>query len=249
MTLIAQLTDLHLRADGADPFHDPYRATRDAFAAIRALDVQPDAIVLTGDINDHSTSDYGPALALLHAAPVPVLPMPGNHDDPDAFRAAFQNWADFAPDHLSFTADLGDLHLITLETTLPNGLPGLEARHLAWLDAQLRAASKPVLLALHHPPFPTGLPHLERHGFAERAVLADMLQTGQIVRLIAGHSHRAISALWQGVSCSTAPAIGHGLGLSFSGAALHRPMATTPGFELHHWQGAQMISHTVSLPR
>jgi 3',5'-cyclic-AMP phosphodiesterase len=82
MALIAQLTDPHLRDDGADPFHDPAQALLQAFAQIAAMDIKPDAIVLTGDIIDRSAKDYAHALTLLRQAPVSLWPMPGNHDKP-----------------------------------------------------------------------------------------------------------------------------------------------------------------------
>lgn len=43
MTLIAQITDPHLRDDGADPCHDPAAAMRAAVRQISALDLRPEA--------------------------------------------------------------------------------------------------------------------------------------------------------------------------------------------------------------
>ena len=45
-----------------------------------------DAILVTGDIADHGRpSEYAEARAIL-SAPCPVLFLPGNHDERDAFR-------------------------------------------------------------------------------------------------------------------------------------------------------------------
>ncbi|MDP3523382.1 MAG: metallophosphoesterase, partial [Hoeflea sp.] len=78
MTLIAQITDPHLRDDGADPCHDPAEAMRRAFAMIAAMERQPDAIVLTGDIIDRTARSYDHVMHLLAQAPVPLLPLSGN---------------------------------------------------------------------------------------------------------------------------------------------------------------------------
>lgn len=247
MAVIAQITDLHLRDDGADPFHDPAQALRRAFAQIAAMDRKPEAIVLTGDIIDRSAKGYGHVLPLLRAAPVPLLPMPGNQDDATAFRAAFADWADFHPDHLSFTRQIGDVFLITLESTRPDGGAGLAAHQLDWLAQVFAKATGPAILALHHPPFPTAAPHLDRAGFQNADALAALVTQSPVRRIIAGHSHRAMQTVWAGRLASTAPAIGHGLSLSLTGAAPHKPVAALPAFELHILDDSGMVSHLIPL--
>ncbi|RGP36304.1 metallophosphoesterase family protein [Pseudotabrizicola alkalilacus] len=247
MTLIAQITDPHLRDDGADPCHDPAQAMRQAFAQIAAMDRRPDAIVLTGDIIDRSAADYTAAADLLRAAPVPLLPLSGNHDRPEDFREAFADWADFAPDHLSFTRRIGDAILIALDSNLPDGSGGVDALRLGWLQDALADATGPVILALHHPPFPTGAPHLDKPGFAGAAPLAALVQGSPICRIIAGHSHRAMQTQWAGVTASTCTAIGHGLSLSLTGAYKHKPSCLPPAYEVHLLQAGSVISYQINL--
>lgn len=248
MTLIAQITDPHLRKDGADPCHDPAEALRQAFATIAAMDRRPDAIVLTGDIIDRSAADYGHVLPLLREAPVPLLPVPGNHDRAPAFRAAFADWAAFHPDHLSFVQPVGDAVLVGLDSNLSGGTGGVDADRLDWLAGVLSIASGPVILALHHPPFPTLAPHLDRAGFAGAADLAELVSGSPVCRIIAGHSHRGMQTFWAGIVASTAPAIGHGLSLSLSGDHVHRPEYGVAGFDLHIVQSEVVVSHQVMLP-
>ncbi|WP_322892382.1 MULTISPECIES: metallophosphoesterase family protein [unclassified Yoonia] len=247
MVLIAQITDLHLRDDGAYPAHDPADALRRAFAQIAAMAMRPDAIILTGDIIDRSARGYDAALGLLRDAPVPLLPMPGNHDPAPAFRAAFADWVDYAPDHLSFTRQIGDLHLIALDSTLPDGSGGVDHARLAWLEQALARATGPVLFALHHPPFPTGAPHLDKAGFTQARALAGLVAQGAVCRVIAGHAHRAMQSLWAGCLASTAPAIGHGLSLSLTGADPHNPVQSEPAFELHLIAPDHMVTHWVGV--
>ncbi len=247
MALIAQLTDPHLRDDGADPFHDPAEAMLQAFAQIAAMDIKPDAIVLTGDIIDRSAKGYAHALPVLHRAPVPLWPMPGNHDDPAGFRIAFDGWAEFAPDHLSYIAQIDDLQLIALDSTLPDGRPGLDRMPLDWLADALGKSRKPILLALHHPPFATGAPHLDRPGFQNAEALSRLIEGSAVCRIIAGHSHRAMQTLWAGCLCSAAPAIGHGLSLSLSGTEPHKPVRVAPAFDLHAIGPKGCVSHQIRL--
>lgn len=247
MAVIAQLTDPHLRDDGADPFHDPASMIRQAFAQIASLDRRPDAIVLTGDIIDRSAKNYAHAISVLRQAPVPIFPMPGNHDDAAGFRTAFGDWAAYAPDHLSFTAQIDDLHLIAIDSTLPDGRPGLDAMRLGWLASVFANARGPSLLALHHPPFPTLTPHLDAPGFQNADALAHMVKGSAVCRIIAGHSHRAMQTVWAGCLASTAQAIGHGLSLSLSGAESHKPIRMTPAFELHVTGQGNMVSHQMLL--
>lgn len=247
MALIAQVTDPHLRDDGADPFNDPAQALQQAFAQIAAMDIRPDAIVLTGDIIDRSAKGYAHALPLLREAPVPLWPMPGNHDDPVGFRIAFDGWADFAPDHLNYTAQIADLQLIALDSTLPDGSPGLDSVRLDWLAGVLGNSCAPALLALHHPPFATGAPHLDNLGFKNADKLVQLIEHSAVRRIIAGHSHRSMQTIWAGCLSSTAPAIDHGLSLSLSAAERHKPVQMPPSFDLHAIGPKGCVSHQIKL--
>jgi 3',5'-cyclic AMP phosphodiesterase CpdA len=211
------------------------------------MDRKPDAIVLTGDIIDRSAVGYGHALPVLRNAPVPLLPLPGNHDDPLAFRAAFTSWVTFAPDHLSFTAQIADVDLIALDTTLPDGRPGLDATRLDWLAGLLGTLQRPSIVALHHPPFATLIPHLDRTDFQNADTLARLVERSAVCRIIAGHSHRAMQTVWAGCLASTAPAIGHGLSLSLTGAQSQKKIAMVPAFERHLVGQRDMITHQLTV--
>ncbi|MDP2120023.1 MAG: metallophosphoesterase [Hoeflea sp.] len=244
MTLIAQITDPHLRDDGADPCHDPAEAMRRAFAMIAAMERQPDAIVLTGDIIDRTARSYDHVMHLLAQAPVPLLPLSGNHDRAGEFRSTFSGWADFADGHLSFARPVGEMLLVGLDSNLAGASGGVDRARLDWLEAVLAGAQSPVILALHHPPFSTHAPHLDKGGFEGAGDLEALVKDSPVCRIIAGHSHRGMQTLWAGVPASTAIAIGHGLSLSFTGAR-HTPLPTAPGYELHHLHAGTLVSHQV----
>ncbi len=248
MTLIAQITDLHLRDDGAYSFHDPTGAVLRAFDRLAAADLRPNAIVLTGDIIDRSSTGYADAVVLLRKAPVPLLPLPGNHDRAAEFRAAFAGWADFHPDHLSFTQPVGEVTVIGLDSTLPLGKGGVDAARLDWLASALAKEEGPVILAMHHPPFPTGASHIDAQGFARASDLARVVSGSRVRRLIAGHTHRGIQTQWAGVLASTCTAAGFGLDLSLRDGKPHTPTGIAPGFELHLVRPGLTVCHQVVLP-
>ena len=172
---------------------------------IAAMDPMPDAIVMTGDIVDRNSAGYGHTLPILRSAPVPVLPLPGDHDDPARFRAAFHGWGAFAPDHLSFTARIADLDLIALDSTLPDGRPGIDAQRLDRLADLLANRQRRVVLVLHHPPFATLTPHLDKSGFRNADALAGLVRRSTVSRIIALHSHRAMQTVWAGMPCQHSP--------------------------------------------
>ena len=67
-------------------------------AALVALDPQPDAVLLTGDLTDDGDPrSYARVRELLAPLAVPVHPIPGNHDDRDALREAFADHPGVVP--------------------------------------------------------------------------------------------------------------------------------------------------------
>ena len=86
MTTIVQLSDLHLTDD--DPA--PVQALRETITTVLALSTLPDGIVLTGDLADHGRpEEYALLRTELERLPMPVHPLPGNHDDVGALLEAF----------------------------------------------------------------------------------------------------------------------------------------------------------------
>lgn len=246
--LIVQLSDLHLRDDGAYPRHDPAPALRRAFDTIARMQPPPARILLTGDVIDRSAAGYAAAARLLQDAPAPLRLISGNHDRPAEFRAALGHHAPFADGHLSFVEELGPLTLVGLDSNRPDGGAGVDPARLDWLAGVLDAAQAPVLLALHHPPFATGVPRADAAPFAMAAELEALVQDSPVARVIAGHVHRGIFTTWAGVPASTAPALAHALALSFVAEAPHAHVADAPGLHLHQLTATgQLITHPFTL--
>src|SRR4051794_4486507 len=85
MTAVAHLSDPHLGATWAGG--DPDRQLAAAVAAIRALGLTLDAVLVSGDLADHAAdAEYARVRELVSALGAPVHVLPGNHDDRAALR-------------------------------------------------------------------------------------------------------------------------------------------------------------------
>lgn len=94
-TLIAQISDLHIKAHGRLSYKkvDTYNALLRAINTLNGLRPRPDAVVITGDLVDFGTAaEYQTLRQALATLDLPFYLMAGNHDDRQALRAAF-------PDH------------------------------------------------------------------------------------------------------------------------------------------------------
>jgi Icc protein len=194
--LVAQLSDPHIGGDwGGD---DPVAGLRGVVDDLRRQANRPDVLLVTGDLTDHGTAaEYATVRELLEPVGVPVYVIPGNHDDRGALRAAF-GLPGAGAEPVQYAVALGPLRLACIDTTIPGRAPGaLDAARLDWLDAELaRAPDQPTLLAMHHPPIPTGVAPWDAIGLplGDRAALAAVLERHpQVRRVVAGHVHQVIT--------------------------------------------------------
>ena len=176
--LVAQLSDPHIVEAGALCMDriDTAGFLRRALDTLSQLRPAPELLLCSGDlVNDGRPEQYAHLRELLSGLAFPVHLMCGNHDDRVALRAAF-------PDHdylgvygpCDYVVDaLEPLRLIALDTMVANTASGqLSADQLHWLDRQLAAGpEQPTLVAMHHPPFATGIAHMDAMGLEPRAAL------------------------------------------------------------------------------
>jgi Icc protein len=242
MTILAQLSDLHLHSGGDD--RGAARALHTAVAALLELRPVPDAVLVSGDLGERGdAAEYALARELLAPLPMPVHVLAGNHDDHEALSEAFGT-------PVRYTADVGELALVACHTPLPGRMEG--RLDLEWLEAELEAArGGPVLIAMHHPPLLTGIPVLDEIGLApqERSALGDLLtRFPNVRRVVAGHVHRAAFAVLGGCGVVTAPSTNLQARLEI-GARAFDFVPEPPGFLLHVELGGELVSHLQALPR
>src|SRR4051812_32162339 len=168
MTILAQLSDLHLSDE--DPA--PTRALREAVSALLALSMPPDAVVLTGDLADHGRpAEYARLRAELERLPMPVHPLPGNHDDVAALLAAFPELPG-----ANYAVAVAGVRLLCCDSTV-QGRAGGDLAAPDWLDAALaEEPDVPAVVAMHPPPYAIGVGWIDRMGHARPRRLAAVIE-------------------------------------------------------------------------
>jgi Icc protein len=248
--LLAQISDLHFLPKGVLAFGrvDTAGCLERALAHLNALEPAADAVLITGDLtNDGDAPVWAELLGLLGRLRAPIFPLPGNHDDRELMRKAFTDRGLFpAAGPLRFAAELGPLRLIGLDSLIPGEPAGrLGADQLAWLDGQLGGApERPTLVALHHPPFRTGIDHMDAMMLEDGEALAEVIgRHPQVARVLCGHAHRTIQYRFSGTLGQIGPGVAHAVQLTLAGAPA-RWVLEPPAVLLHEWQdGRGLVSH------
>jgi 3',5'-cyclic AMP phosphodiesterase CpdA len=250
--ILAQLTDTHVKLPGKLAYRkvDTAAHLARAVAAVNALDPEPEVVALTGDLVDFGTpAEYEHLRAILAPLRAPYLLLAGNHDDRDALRTAFPEH-DYLPrtGFLQYAIDRGPLRLVALDTVIPmRGDGELCATRLAWLDRTLAAApERPTVVMMHHPPFVTGIAHMDAQGLAGREGFAAVIaRHHQVERIVCGHLHRSIQCRVAHTVASTCPAPCHQVALDLRADGPSAFVLEPPGYQLHRWiDGAGLVTHT-----
>ncbi|HMK80733.1 MAG TPA: phosphodiesterase [Xanthobacteraceae bacterium] len=257
--LICQISDLHVRPRGLAAYRvvETNMLTERALDMVAALRPRPDVVLITGDLTDCGlTEEYELLKKLLKRLPMPVYLVPGNHDRRDTLKAVFADWPSVVadPDFVQCVVDDFPVRLIGLDTLTPgSGAGALCEKRLAFLERALAADRvKPVVIFMHHPPFRTGIRHMDDINLIEGAerLAALVREHGKVERILLGHDHRAIDTLFAGTLASVAPAVAHQVAFDLDpaheGALLFEP----PAIRLHLYtpQGG-IVSHTVYVER
>ncbi len=204
--LIGQLTDTHVVADAdiAEHYVDNNQRLSSAVTSIVAESPSLDAVLVTGDLTDTSHPDaFATFRDTLAAIDAPVLPLPGNHDGRSATRSALSNvgWVD--AEHLSWIHDIRGVRVIGLDSTR-RGYEGAEfdTVRAEFLDTALAEPHDgATLLAMHHPPFDSGIEWMDDSGFVGLDLFIDVLSAhpGVIDKVVCGHLHRSVTSAVAGV--------------------------------------------------
>lgn len=247
--MIVQLSDPHVVAPGrrVEGVVDTPALFAQAVAAAAAL--QPAAVLISGDLVDGGRPDeYRHLRQLLLPLTCPVWLMAGNHDDPAALRAAFPDHDELgASGPVQWVREAAGLRVVALDTTVPGRPHGaLDADRLEWLDRCLAAApSRPTLVAMHHPPFESGIGPMDamrlvRGGPALEAVLR---RQPQVQRVVCGHLHRPALCRFGGTVAMTVPSTAHQIALDLDPAAALAWRREPPGMAVHALVAGDLVTH------
>jgi 3',5'-cyclic-AMP phosphodiesterase len=199
-TLIAQISDPHIRLDDAVS----QAALAAAVARVLTLNPLPAAVLVTGDIaNSGDPAEHTRALELLAPLPMPVHRLAGNHD--------------LFGERTRYVAEAHGVRIVACDTSIPGRDDG--ALELEWLAERLAEDREtPALVAMHHPPLLTGLAWLDEIGHTpeNRAALAELLAGApNVKRVVAGHVHRVVHDIVGGCGVITCASTNIQSGLDF----------------------------------
>jgi Icc protein len=239
--LLAQISDLHIRARGqlANRVVDTAGMLRACVEHILQLDPQPDAVVITGDLTDGGLpEEYAVLRALLEPLAMPLYLIPGNHDIHGALRAAFpdHDYLRQSPRFAQYAIERHPLRIVAADTVIPGETGGeLCEERLAWLDRTLAAArDRATVVIMHHPPFTTFIDKMDHHGLRNPAGLEAVIRRHpQVEAVLCGHVHRPIEARFAGTVARIAPSCAHQIALDVRDGAPLKYVMEPPGYRLH----------------
>ncbi len=218
---ILQVTDTHLVEHGGTIYGiDPAARLEACVAHINAHHADARFCVLSGDLtNEGKPAAYRVLKEVLAGLAVPYHLMAGNHDDRAALLAEFPETPRDSNGFVQYALETPAGRMLVLDTVEPGSHGGSFCpRRCAWLGDQLAAAaSDPVYLFMHHPPFPIGLPSLDRMRLDDPGPFVAAIEAHpnitNIRHIFFGHVHRPVSGSWRGIAFSALPSTAHQVAL------------------------------------
>jgi 3',5'-cyclic-AMP phosphodiesterase len=203
---LIQFTDPHLYGNETETL----RGIATLPALMRTLDVAQardwpvDAVLVTGDLVQDDIGGYKHIRRIFGALNLPILCLPGNHDEPEALHRELRGKPFITEGHV----DMGAWRVVLLDSSVPNSAKGrLGKRTLATLDSALSSAdTKHTLICLHHHPVAMDSRWLDQVGLENAAEFFDVVDRHKNVRAIVwGHVHQSYDALRKNVRLLATP--------------------------------------------
>ena len=259
---LVQISDTHIDEPGTLVYghFDTTRALEATVKVINAMDPGPDLVLHTGDIASHgSVPRYEAFKTITDELTAPLALIPGNHDDRDALRSVFGGTRALPTtgDFLQFVLEDHAVRIVCCDSVIAGDTPGeMCAKRLAWLDARLgEAPARPTIVALHHPPFYSGMTGTSAKGLRNGGEELDAVlrRHSQVVRVLAGHVHRPITATFGGTIAFAGPTTCYPFGLDTGPQRLLNVTYEPPAIAVHLWladaspTGADLVTHVLPI--
>ncbi len=255
--LIGQITDTHIvQADTDEELYvDNNGRLATAVAMINDESPAVSAVLATGDLTNWGhPSEYEQLAELVEPLAAPLLPIGGNHDDRTLLRETFPHMAWAETEHASWVHDLDGVRIIGLDSTIPgeSGAAFDESRD-AWLREVLAGtdAATPIVLAMHHPPFVTGITWMDQSGFDGLDRLTTTLadpELKRVDRIVCGHFHRPMTSTIAGITAQVGLSTVQHVDLDLQPKAPIKLVLDPPGYQIHRLSNVDsdfsMVSHT-----
>ena len=185
MTKIVQISDLHT---GFSEFREDI-----LLRAINKINkLQPDAVVISGDITDNGYyKEFVKAKEYIDLIDSPTIVIPGNHD---ARNIGYQTFEELIGDcSWKLTKEDENLVLLGLDSTTPDLSQGNIGRlQQAWMENELNICmreNKFSIVAMHHHIIPIPGTGRERNILNDAGDILHSLITHEVGIVIGGHKH------------------------------------------------------------
>lgn len=226
--VIAQLSDTHV----GGPNEGSGERLSQALAEIQSMTRRPDLVLLTGDLTHNGTDDeWAEFQERLGALTVPWEAIAGNHDRGIAALSGHR------------AMDAGPLRLVLLDTSDDT----FDDDDAAWLERELTDnAGRPTVIAIHQPPFETGIWWMDCVGLKGMALFESVVRPHRhVIQVLAGHVHRLIQSNWDGCTLWVCPSTSVSVAADLD--PFHDPAETAegPSFSLHAYVNSGVVSHLV----
>jgi 3',5'-cyclic-AMP phosphodiesterase len=199
MMRILQITDPHLygTAGGSLRGVETDSSLRTVLDAAFARERDYAALLVTGDLVQDDPSGYLRFKSIFGHLRVPVLCVPGNHDEPQAMRQSLAQ----PPFEYCGTHTIGSWQLIMLDSVEPGKVGGRLGTHeLTRLDTALAEAEGHAMICLHHHPVDMDSRWLDGIGLADRDEFWRVIDAHARVRgVLFGHVHQEFEGERNGV--------------------------------------------------
>ncbi len=225
---MAQISDTHV----GGPISGSGERLSAAIDEINSMGLQPDLVLLTGDLTHDGSSDQWSELKQRLAklnAPWEVIP--GNHDGA----------IDEIAGHRAIEA--GPVRLVLVDTS--NGV--FDKDDAEWLEFELSSQpSRRVVIAIHHPPFETGIWWMDCVGLLGIEVFEAVVRRhANVEKVLSGHVHRLIQTNWGSCSLWVCPSTYVSVVADLDPKHDPAESAEGPTFSLHAFTSGGVISHLI----
>jgi Icc protein len=203
---LVQFTDPHLYGSETETLRGiaTLPALVRTMAVAQARDWPVDAVLVTGDLVQDDPAGYKHFRRLFSALNLPILCLPGNHDEPEVMHRELRGKPFVTAGHV----DMGAWRIVLLDSCLPGSAHGrLGKRTLAALDSALSSAdTRHTLVCLHHHPVAMSSRWLDQVGLENSAEFFEVIDRHKNVRAILwGHVHQSYDALRKNVRLLATP--------------------------------------------
>ncbi len=217
---LLHITDVHLVISGQKLCGlDPEKRFMACLQDINTHHSDADLCVITGDLTDQGEiTVYRLLQQCLVELSVPYRLVIGNHDLRANYLEVFDDAGVDSNGFIQSSMETNAGMFLFLDTkqdgTHEGAYCGLRR---SWLEKQLiEAGDTPVYLFMHHPPFQTGLPCLDRIGLRDAEKLSELVkQYSNIQHIFCGHLHRPIAGSWVNIPITALRGTNHQVSLDF----------------------------------